>query len=117
MIEEAFVLFQMEHYLSVVNRLYYSVFYLACAYLSEAEIEAKTHSGTKTKFHEYFIKSGKVEKKFGKLYDRLFDERNDSDYGDFEVISKEDAKDLLDETQKILEEYWEKFEEYRKNKI
>ena len=116
-LEEAKLMFSNKHYLTVINRLYYAMFYLVAAYLGCNNIFAKTHSGAKSQFQLYFIKTNIVSKDFAELYNDLFQERNDSDYGDFQVISKEDAKDLLDETQKILEEYWEKFEEYRKNKI
>lgn len=110
-IDEAELMFNMKHYLTVMNRLYYAVFYMACAYLGKEEIETKTHNGTKTQFHQYFVKTGKVDKSFGILYDKLFTERNESDYGDLEVLEKEYVQDLLHETKERLHILWKKFEE------
>ena len=106
---EAKLMFDNQHYLTVINRLYYAVFYLACAYLGKAEIITKTHSGTKIQFNEAFIKTEIVDEAFGKLYSKLFKERNDNDYGDFVVLQKEDVKELLVETDELLNKYWTKF--------
>ena len=110
-LEEAKLLFNEKHYLTVTNRLYYAVFYLACAYLGKAEIVTKTHSGTKSQFHLNFVKVGIVDENFGKLYDKLFSERNENDYGDFEVLEKDEVQDLLNETEGLLKIYWTKFEQ------
>ncbi|MFT4093011.1 MAG: HEPN domain-containing protein [Niabella sp.] len=107
--EEAGIMFTTGHYLTVLNRLYYAVFYIACAYLGKAEIESKTHGGTKGKFHEYFVKTGIVSNSFGKLYDKLFTERQDSDYGDFEVLEKEYVAELLNDTKQQLSVLWKNF--------
>lgn len=112
-IEEAKLLFNESHYLSVANRLYYAVFYLACAYLGKANIVTKTHSGTKSQFHLHFVKKEIVNEDFGKLYDSLFSERNDNDYGDFAMPNKEETQELLIETQQQLTKYWMEFENFK----
>lgn len=53
---------------------------------------------------------------FGKIYNWLFSERNNSDYGDFEILSKEDVESLLRETETVLNKYWKKFEEIEPGK-
>lgn len=97
-IDEAVLLFQNEHYLTVINRLYYALFYVASAYLAKEGIVAKTHAGTKNQFHQHFIKTGLVNEEIGKLYDELFSERNESDYGDFLVYTHDEAKYYLTQT-------------------
>lgn len=109
-LDEARLLYDNGHYLTVINRLYYAVFYIACAYLGKKEIATKTHSGTKAKFHEYFLKPGIVSNSFGELYTRLFRERNDTDYGDFASISKDEAEEMLDEAEQQLQTLWENFD-------
>ena len=52
---------------SAVNRLYYSVFYSVNALLVQNEIYSSTHSGIRTQFSLHFIKTGKLDKKFGAL--------------------------------------------------
>lgn len=64
---------------SSINRLYYSSFYLVSAILYKLDIKAETHNGVKTQFNLNFIKSGKLDLLFGKLYSNLFDWRQISD--------------------------------------
>lgn len=111
-LEEAKLLFNERHYLTVINRLYYAMFYLVCAYLGKANIVAKTHSGTKSQFYLHFVKNNIVEEDFSNLYNSLFQERNENDYGDFEVLAKEDVEILLNTTEKLLKKYWAAFEKY-----
>lgn len=111
-LDEAKLLFNEEHYLTVINRLYYAMFYLACAYLGKANIITKTHSGTKNQFYDNFIKNEMLSNDFGKLYSKLFKDRNDNDYGDFAVLNKEDVQELLNETEEQLNKYWIEFEKY-----
>lgn len=46
-IEEAKLMFNTGHYNTVINRLYYAVFYAAVACLIKQEVITKSHSGTK----------------------------------------------------------------------
>jgi uncharacterized protein (UPF0332 family) len=47
---------------SSVNRLYYSVFYAVNALLVHNEIYTNSHSGTRSQFSLFFIKTGKMDK-------------------------------------------------------
>jgi uncharacterized protein (UPF0332 family) len=86
----------------VCNRLYYSAFYAVSAYVVWVNENAKTHNGAKSKFHSIFIKSGLVENKYGELYDLLFTNRQDADYTDFIVFTKEAVFPLIEETKSLL---------------
>lgn len=68
-----------EFWNSSVNRLYYSVFYAVNVLLVLNEIKTKTHSSIKSQFSLHFIKSGKIDKKHGKLLSKLFDWRQKGD--------------------------------------
>jgi uncharacterized protein (UPF0332 family) len=81
--EDAQLLANNKRWKSSVNRLYYSSFYLVNALLYKHEIKAETHNGVKTQFNLHFIKTSKVDLKFGKLYSNLFSWRQESDYADF----------------------------------
>lgn len=56
---------------------------------------SSSHSGTKTVFNREFIKTGKVHKDFGKLYNNLFNKRHGGDYQDFQVFDKETIAPLI----------------------
>jgi len=78
--EAAKVLADNEFWNSAVNRLYYAVFYAVNALLVLNEIQTKSHSATKSKFSLHFVKTGKFDKKYGRLLAELFDWRQKGDY-------------------------------------
>jgi hypothetical protein len=65
---------------SSVNRLYYSLFFSVNALLVLNDIEGKTHATAKRQFSVQFVKSGKFDKKFGRLLNELYDWRQKADY-------------------------------------
>ncbi len=65
---------------SAVNRLYYSLFYAVNALLVANKILTKSHSATKSQFSLHFVRTGKFDKKYGKLLSELFDWRQKGDY-------------------------------------
>jgi uncharacterized protein (UPF0332 family) len=62
------------------NRLYYAAFYAVSAALLERGMQFKKHSGVRAAFHREFIKTGPLDVKWGKLYDQLFEDRQEGDY-------------------------------------
>ena len=78
--EAAKVLAENGFWNSAVNRLYYAVFYAVNALLVQNEIHATSHSGTRSQFTLHYIKTGKLDKKFGKLLTELYDWRQNGDY-------------------------------------
>jgi uncharacterized protein (UPF0332 family) len=89
------LLIQNELWNTAVNRLYYACYYAVIALLINKEIETLTHTGARQLFGLYFIKTGVIEKDFGKFYSRLFDLRHTGDYDDFIDSTKELVLDLL----------------------
>ena len=67
---------------SIANRLYYTVFYLATALLIDLDLEYKSHSGAKNAFFLHFIKTRKMDLRFGELYTNLLYLRQEGDYDD-----------------------------------
>ena len=65
-----------------VNRLYYACFYAVSALLLTKGLTATSHSGLRTLFHQHLIRPGLLPLGQGPLYDRLFDQRQRSDYAD-----------------------------------
>lgn len=67
-------------YTFAVNRLYYAAFYAVSAALLERQRSFRKHSGVRAAFHREFIKTGLLDVEWGKLYDRLFEDRQEGDY-------------------------------------
>jgi uncharacterized protein (UPF0332 family) len=80
-LEAARVLADGAYWNSAVNRLYYAVFYAVNALLTLNKIQPKSHSATRSQFALHFVKTGKIDKKYGRLLSELFDLRQKGDYG------------------------------------
>lgn len=81
---------------SCVNRLYYALFYAVNALLINDGVIAKSHTGVKTQFFQLYIRTGKINIKFGQLYSDLIDWRQKGDYNDFFDLSEEEVLPLLE---------------------
>lgn len=88
---------------SCVNRLYYSTFNLVDALLTLDNVSTKTHDGLKTMFLQLYIKSGKIETDYGKLYSKLIDWRQESDYSVYVDFEDADVIPLIDQVEKLNE--------------
>lgn len=109
--DEAMILADNKRWNAVVNRLYYSCFYAVVALLLKNNIETQTHDGARTQFGLRFVKSGKIDKKYGKLFSKIFDYRQKGDYGDLydydeitvtPLISQ--VKDFISELEQLINE-------------
>ena len=69
------------YYDFAASRAYYSVFYAASALLLKEGLEFRKHSGVIAAIHQRFIKTGRLEKEFGKNLNWLFELRSIGDYG------------------------------------
>lgn len=72
-----------KYFNAAVNRLYYACYYAASALMLVNNIEASTHAGIKTMLGLKFIKPGKLDVKYGRIYQQLFENRQSGDYEDF----------------------------------
>ena len=87
---------------SAVNRLYYSLFYAVNALLVANEIMTKSHSATKTQFSLHFVKTGKFDKKYGKLLSELFDWRQKGDYESIFDFSESSVQPLFKPVKEMI---------------
>ena len=102
--DDALIMVDNKKWNAAINRLYYSCFYSVIALLLKNEMETKTHEGTRTMFGKEFIKSGIIDKKYGKLYSKLFDFRQKGDYGDLFDFDKDIVIPLIDQVKEFLAE-------------
>lgn len=102
--EEALILADKEKWNTVINRLYYSCFYAVISLLLKHEIETHSHDGVRTQFALKFIKTGKIDKKYGKFLAKLYDFRQKGDYGDLYDYDESIARPLIEQTQDFIDE-------------
>ena len=86
-----------------MNRLYYSAFYAVSALLMSKELAFKKHSGVRAAFHKHFIKTGLLDQKWGRLYDQLFEDRQEGDYVVFISFEPVYVETQLDQCGQFLE--------------
>ena len=88
---EAGLLLDSGHANTGVNRLYSACFYAVSALLFTQGLTATSHSGLRTLFHQHLIRPGLLPLGQGPLYDRLFDQRQRSDYADLVYFSVDEV--------------------------
>lgn len=103
-LEVAKKLLREKEYEDAVSRAYYAVFHAAQAVLLTEGLSAGTHQGVVTLFGLHFIKTGRIDKKFGRFLTNLKDDRENGDYGLFSVIDEETAVESIDEADKFIKE-------------
>jgi len=105
-LEEARLMQGVEHWNTCANRLYYAAFYAVSALLVRDGYAASKHSGVKLLFNRYYVKTGIVTKENGRLYNRLFDLRQEGDYIDFVSLDAETVEPLVGATAAFIDTIW-----------
>ena len=85
-----------------IRNLYYACFYSLTSVLLKQGKKFKKHSGVRAEFHKSLIKTGKLNSKWGKFYDKVFDSRHESDYQPLKVIQADEVNELLSKTKDLL---------------
>jgi uncharacterized protein (UPF0332 family) len=111
-LDDASILAEREKWNSTINRLYYAAYYAVMALLLDSELKPTTHNGAKSNFSEFFIKTGKIDKEFGKIYSQLFTWRQKGDYDDLFDFTQEKVLPYF----KPISELIEIIEELTKNR-
>ncbi|MBE3571564.1 MAG: HEPN domain-containing protein [Moorella humiferrea] len=88
---------------SIVNRIYYAMFYATLALLATIEQGSSKHSGVIALFDRHFVKTGVFPKEFSKALHRAFEIRQQGDYGEITPVTVEDAIELLQEAEKFIQ--------------
>jgi uncharacterized protein (UPF0332 family) len=102
-LEAAKVLSENGFWNSAVNRLYYAVFYAVNALLVLNKIQTKSHSATKSQFSLHFVKTGRFDKKYGRLLSELFDWRQKSDYENMFDYNSDLVEPLFEPAAEMIE--------------
>lgn len=106
----ACVLYDVQQWNSVINRLYYACFYSASALLLYKHISAKSHSGVIGQFSEQIVRPGIISVEEFRVYAKLLNWRSKGDYNDLFDFSQEDvqlvmepAKSFIDKIASLIE--------------
>jgi uncharacterized protein (UPF0332 family) len=94
-LNDAKVLANNQSWNACINRLYYACYYAVSALLLQNNVTTLTHTGLKTQFNLHFIKTGLIDKNYGKLFADLMDWRQKGDYGDMFDFDEDAVKPLI----------------------
>lgn len=104
------LMYEKGHYNDAVNRLYYSCFYAVIALLAIEGIHPAKHTAARAFLNRNWIKTRRLSKETGRLYNTLFDRREKGDYGDYFRFEKEDVQDWIKRGEKAVEEIFRMIE-------
>ena len=95
-------------YATAANRSYYCILHSMRAALIAVDFSSRKHSGIIAEFRQRYIKNEIFPKEFSDIIKNAFSIRNDSDYEDFYIISKEEVAQQVENAKVFLasiEEY------------
>lgn len=96
------ILIENELWNSTINRMYYACFHAVSALLIKNGVKVKTHMGVRQAFGLHFVKTGKVSLEFGRIFSRIYDKRQSSDYDDFIEFTKEEVEKLYPQIKEFI---------------
>ncbi|MBQ6707655.1 MAG: HEPN domain-containing protein [Clostridia bacterium] len=103
-LREAKLLLEANEFKGAANRAYYAAFHSLRSVLILDEFDSKKHSGIIAKFRENYLKTELFSKEISDYISSLFRVRSASDYDDFYIISKDEAKSQVEKAEIILEQ-------------
>lgn len=85
-----------------VNRLYYSCFYAVSALLVRDGRSPSRHTGIRSLFNRHYVRTGVVPRDLARLYNDLFERRQESDYTDFVHFQSDQVRPWIPQTEAFV---------------
>ena len=86
-----------------VNRLYYACFYAVSALLVRHGLSSSKHTGVRSLFNRQYVKTGKVPKNLARIYNDLFERRQEGDYIDFVRFQESQVLPWISKAEQLIE--------------
>ncbi|MBQ8379857.1 MAG: HEPN domain-containing protein [Clostridia bacterium] len=103
-LEEALLLFEQGKYKGASNRAYYSIFHAMKAICALDEVDFKKHSGVISYFNKEYVSTNIFSREIGKRIGEARFYREQSDYVDFYIITKEECQEQIKTAEIFLKE-------------
>lgn len=87
---------------AAVNRIYYGIFYALLALAIKHEFTTSKHHQLIGLFNREFIKTGKIDNKYGEILKNAYENRTSGDYDSFVEFEKNEIKLLLEEMKNFI---------------
>ena len=102
-LETAKELIPSAHYKSALNRSYYAIFHSLRAVNALDGFDSRKHSGVIAHFNQCHVKTGEFPKEISQMIRKASELRENADYEDFFVASRQEAEDQIRDAEYILE--------------
>jgi len=99
---EADLLLNAGHFRGAINRAYYAMFYAIQVLVVKNKVKVSKHSGVISYFDREFVKPGIIDKEYSKWLHRLFDLRQDADYGDMFEPSDDQCRQAVEQARQFV---------------
>ncbi len=101
-LDDACLLANAESWSTCVNRLYYSCFYAVSALLARDGFSSSKHTGVRSLFNRNDVRTGVVPRDLARLYNDLFERRQESDYTDFVRFQGDQVRPWIPQTEAFI---------------
>lgn len=100
--EDARVLANAGRWNACVNRLYYACFYVVSALLVRHGLSSSKHTGVRSLFNQQYVKTGKIPKDLARIYNDLFERRQEGDYIDFVTFQESQVLPWISKAEQLI---------------
>jgi uncharacterized protein (UPF0332 family) len=101
-LEDARILARAQRWNACVNRLYYACFYAVSALLVMDGLSSSKHAGIRGLFNRQYVKTGKIPKDLARIYNDLFERRQEGDYIDFVSFQESQVLPWIYEAEELI---------------
>jgi uncharacterized protein (UPF0332 family) len=101
-LEDARILARTGRWNACVNRLYYACFYGVPALLVRDGLSSSKHAGVPSLFNRQYVKTGKIPKDLARIYNDLFERRQEGDYIDFVSFRESQVLPWVSKAEELL---------------
>jgi len=101
-LNEARLLVQQDMRLGAMDRIYFTMFYGACALLATKEFGTSRDGNVAAKFHREFVKTGLIPQEIGDRFKRATQLHHDSDLGSKTPPDSDRLQELLVDADSFL---------------
>ncbi len=117
LLSQAKLLHENEKFDGSINRSYYAIFNAIRSLLALSKLDNSKHSGVLSYFDRYFVKTNMLGKRFSKIAHSAFDSRQDFDYEDFYIPTREESQSQIEDSENFIIEIEIKGKQLIDNKI
>ena len=102
-LRSARILLDAGQYKDSIGRSYYAIFSALRAVLAKDKVDFSKHAGVISFFQMEYLKTELFDKKYSKYISSAFQIRNNCDYDDFFIVSKEEAIEQYEHAYELYE--------------